>query len=280
METINFKELETTGFLVIPNFLDTKEISFLIKIIDSLKSSMAGNYQNKNYKIFRITSTLVKYKINRIIQQIQSSTNIQVNILSPGSGVFDNNLITFSWHQDHEPYYMFQDLYNSLNFWIPVIKPDSKLSGLSLIPFDKLLKEIPDVIKTRILGKGATRFIPNQNSTIMNDDESGQSNVLSVNIESMMESPELFVGDLLILRGDVIHKTQDNLTYRVSIGSRAYNKNNVINKEQFFTRCVKKQTMIDNNSENFLKIESKLHTVDQLLISDVIDLINRVSKIS
>ena len=266
--------METSGFLVIPNFLDGDEINLLTKIIDSSRSSTTNSYQNKNYKTFGITSRYITQKINQLIQQIQSTTNIQVNVTSPGCSVLDNTLIKFPWHQDHEPYYMFQDLYNSLNFWIPVIKPDSKKSGLSLIPFDKLLTRLPNITNDRILGKGATRFIPEENTTVMNDDESGQTIVLPINIESMMQSPELFPGDLLILRGDIIHRTQDNLTERVSIGIRSYNKNTVINKEQFFKRCDKKQTMISNNSRDFLKIESKLQTIDRLLISDIIQILN------
>jgi ectoine hydroxylase-related dioxygenase (phytanoyl-CoA dioxygenase family) len=270
---IDFKYLETTGFLVIPNFLNVNEINLLIRLIDSRKSN-DSRYQNKNYKTFGITSRYVQQKINQLIQQIQSTTDIQANIMAPGCGVFDNTLIKFPWHQDHEPYYMFQDLYNSLNFWIPIIKPDSTKSGLSLIPFNKLLPQISDSVSDRILGKGATRFVPTGNTTLMNDDESGQSDVLPVNIESFMESPELFPGDLLILRGDTIHRTQDNLTYRVSIGARAYNKNTVINKEQFLKRCDKKQDMISNNPGNFLKIESKLQTIEQLSILDLIKILN------
>ena len=245
MDFFNFKNLETEGFVVVKNFLDSADLT-------QLKINFELSYQqprsNKNYNtIPSVALHNLDDKIKSLLSTVTQTTDISVNWITPKGVFFATNEVKFDWHQDHEPFWWAQDSYNHLNFWMPVIKPDPLSSGLSIIPFSRLLSADRELTTKYILKRGATRYKISDDSTTILDDNTGLKHRLNIDISSIAVEPKVDVGDLIILRGDVIHRTQDTDNLRVSLGIRCYNNESILLREKFVRGSRLKRTMIEQN---------------------------------
>jgi len=221
MEQCNFKDLENSGYMIIPNFLERETIE-----------KMKDDYSVQKKLFLEKTDTVKKHSIIKsgfnlsaqlaaVISQIRRDTDL--NIGNPMSeSYFDNQVTQFPWHQDHEPYFKSRDLYNAVNFWIPIIKPSLTKSGISLLPQTVLQQRCPGVFAGKIIGKGAKVLMPYLTYTKMRDDDIHEEIILPFNIEDVAITPVMAEGDLLIFRQDVIHKTQDFGTERVAYSTRCF----------------------------------------------------------
>jgi hypothetical protein len=252
-------DLETKGFTVIKNFLSNHEIEFLINDY----SNQTNNNNNYNVPLSSpAAGSHIAPKINNILQLINQQTTLRPNFLIP-TGVFLNTqFIDFNWHQDHESFYLWQHHYDSINFYMPLIKPDRNQTGLSVLPMDALVNVIPHNNIDYIVGKGAKTFKILNNMTKIIDDVTGTETFWNFDINDLAVHPELSTGDLLMLRGDVIHKTQDLNTERLAISLRCFNSRSVISKEQLIhLESDKKKKFIKNNP---LPYKLRLSLFDEL----------------
>ena len=175
---------------------------------------------------------------------IATKTTIHAAFLMGGVYFFTHGGQIFGWHQDRESYYTCQNHHDYLNFYIPIIKPDNNRSNLSLIPFDRLRARSPDFCK-RVLGKGASKFDICGQKTILVDESQGEANcVLDYPLDELAETPPLGAGDLLLLRGDVIDRTQDADTLRVALSVRFANSRQEVSKSNLVRGGTKKFEMM------------------------------------
>jgi hypothetical protein len=150
----------------------------------------------------------------------------------------------YPWHQDHVSFFIFQQHLDYLNFYIPIIKADLERSNLSVIPFDALTAAAPDEI-SRLIGAGACRFLPmTEGTTRVMDDEAGRTFTLPLNLDTLAVTPTLAPGDLLLLRGDVIHKTQEGATDRVAVSFRRVGTQRILKKARLHQGGPTKLAMI------------------------------------
>ena len=245
MENINYKLLETQGYVVIPGFLNNKELEFFRK--DYVNSKR--NEYLVGYVLYDASSNairIIEKKVNSVLTLISEQTNLNVDLMVPAARYFDNqqyyNEITRpEFHTDHQIFYFLQQFYNYLNFWIPIIKPDINKSGITIIPFDKLAELMPSHVE-KIINSGATRYITDGNTTKFINDGTGEETILPRNINEIAVSPELSAGDVLLMRGDLIHMGQD--TDRVAVSMRCTQISAPINKNKLFVGGPLKQKTI------------------------------------
>jgi hypothetical protein len=243
-QSVDFNDLITKGYVIIKSFLNIEEVEFLANDYQKKQENI-----NKNYMYFDMSTDakmLVEKKALVISKEVNNQCGISANMMTPAAIYLSNQAKCFPWHQDHEPWYTFQQLNQYLNFSVPIIKPDSKLSGLSILPFDIIEKELPDYLNN-LKHSGAKRFLDLGSTTQVYDDNNGTDFILPIGIDSICISPELNLGDLLLLRGDVPHKTQDSLTGRVAANWRLTNRDKLINKTLMFSGCERKLEYIRKN---------------------------------
>jgi hypothetical protein len=242
---IDYSLLETQGYVVIPNFLNQKEINFFRK--DYETSAPDGLVEYKLRKVSPKIFRLLDKKLNNTIDTIKNVTQLTVDLIIPFARYYDSEISPMTWyHQDHESFYILQQYYHYLNFWIPITKPDANKSGLKVIPFDKL-KELAPEYFDKIVNYGATRYFPNGDTTKFIDNNNGQEFDIPINLDSIAESPALNAGDVLLLRGDTIHKTQDCDTKRLAITIRCTNGSSPISKTKLLEYgCKIKQDKLTN----------------------------------
>jgi hypothetical protein len=239
LNNINFCDLETKGYVVIPNFVD-------VNIINQIISHYNKIHADTDYTVS--TQQFITNDIKLVLELITQNTDITVNLIRTNTGFFNNHIIKYDyWHTDCTPFYMWQDYYNSINCWIPLIKPNPDQSGIDIIPHDILSQQYPDIYKNNIKGYGAQQlFAQDDGTSILKNNNNGTNTLLPFNIDKFSVSPTLNVGDLLIMRHDVFHKTQDAIDYRLAMSIRCFNGNTILTRDKFLTSCDYKHSAIKN----------------------------------
>lgn len=249
---VQIQDLNNKGFCIIRSFFSRKEINMSILDFNSKPDS-----ENLNYNVPLAGSEFIKNmreKFDDLIDSINSETDITVNFSNWWGYFSTTKFKPFGWHQDHESYFLYQDHYNYLNCYIPIIKPFKDKSNLSIIPFDLIKDKSPGFYR-KMIGGGATyATIQNGKATVMYDNnDDSVLDFLDYNINDFSVTPELEVGDLLILRGDVIHKTQDNFTNRTALSVRLCNSETILSREKFLSGGKFKISMMMNNYREYDK---------------------------
>ncbi len=250
LKNVNWKDLETKGYLVVKNAFDSEEISELIN--EFSKSKALGN---DNYNIpYLCASSVEKYRrkfSEQIIPWIKEQTNLKADYFEQAGFFATSNGVNFDWHIDPESFYISQDHYHYLNFYLPIKKPIVEKSNLSLIPADVLSRLIPDIYNKVVNGRGALRLLPGNGKSVVVDDNDGRVYECNFAVKDLIVTPQLGVGDLLVMRGDLFHKTQDKDTDRVNVSFRFVNSNDVIELSHFDPTCLRKAIIMSRNRKAY-----------------------------
>lgn len=83
-------------------------------------------------------------KLKAISETVRTETGIDADMTSYALYFSIENGINFSWHQDLESFFLFQDHYHYLNFYVPITKGNQKQSNVSIVPFDQLKIHAPE----------------------------------------------------------------------------------------------------------------------------------------
>lgn len=253
----NIKDLETEGFVVIKNFLSSSDVIKYNNLFNDItdrrgKKIISGNFEHD-----------LNDKIQSVLKQVHEHTDIKVDIVIKKPAFFDNTVFEIDWHQDHEPYWLSQDSYNSLNFWIPIVKENPNTSGLVLVPHSKL----PDDVKEIVIGTGAKTFIRDGHKTIITDNSSGEVYQTDFDLDYNSVIPEVSIGDLILMRVDVIHKSQKPTEPRTAMSVRCYYSQSKIHRDKFFTTCEVKTSRIAKDQLRYKPIaDSFKQTTDDFIL--------------
>jgi hypothetical protein len=248
------------GFTVVKNFLNFTEIESLKNDYNSKKDVISVN---DRYHWADLTPE-IRNKVHSLVQLINPEYTICMGVY------FNNKEINLSWHQDHESFYLWQST-DELVAWIPMHKQHPTLDGISLIDFEELKKHVSPEIYTQMLGRAGSwfKFLDNGN-TMWLDDDTNQQIELPINIDSVGVTPEVEVGDILLFRGDVIHRTQHPTAERVAVSVRCHPKNHVMSKQEFYSGSERKRQNLRTVETFFLPLKqtfdhNEFVTIEQML---------------
>jgi len=214
---VNWKDLETRGFVHIPAFLSASQLETCSK--DYLEQPLSTN---RNYALSNVTQRVVdcaRGSIREVLGHVLTRTDIKADLYLGASYFATKRGIVFNWHQDHESYFLTQNHYDYLNFYIPIMKPQRDKSNLCIVPFDVLERESPEMFRHVARSGAATCHAIGRRQILVHDD-SGSLHAGATTFDGMAVTPQLEAGDLLLLRGDILHKTQDEDTSRVALSIR------------------------------------------------------------
>jgi len=245
---LRWTDLETRGFLHVPAFLTPAQLQ---RCRDDYAASKGAG--NRNYDVPRASLEVVeplRDSVVELVKQIEAHTRLRVDSLVGSAYFATKRGVQFDWHQDHESYFMFQNHYNYLNLYIPVVKPQKDKSNLSVVAFDVLERESPATFK-RIVSRGAAEeFRINGAASLLTLDDSGET-IATADFDRIGVTPELEAGDLLVLRGDILHKTQDTDTDRVSLSVRLADGNTVVRRAVLANGGLRKAQMMTRNFRDY-----------------------------
>jgi len=193
--------LEERGFCVIPEFLSREEIDFLVANFEA--SPLPDNPAHA--RIGRKEAFVkMRPRMEAFAQAITGAKAALYQIQ-----YFQTPVINLPFHQDHEQFFMTEYNRTHLNFWIPLVKPSRTEWGLHLIPFDRLAEKSPRLFNLCRRSGASRLFSLRDGGTLYISDWSGVTWIEeSLEVEDVMETPEIGPGDMLLMRVNTIHATQ------------------------------------------------------------------------
>ena len=224
-----WQDLQTKGYVVIRQALSPELVETLVA--DFGRGARPHEYPHGFKLVSRRALNQIRPLIESFLEEVRGQTDLEVDTI---------NFLTYSHyvtteladkvsclHQDFDlDYQLTGEHVNYLNFWTPIIKPERERSNLRVVPLDALPLETRD----RLVGGGGHRFRVEAGRTVV--EGRGERFELDVDIEERGVDLPTSAGDLVVLRGDVPHRTQDVDTLRVAASVRATASNKIISKSR------------------------------------------------
>ena len=219
--------LLTKGYHVIPGFLDAKEIDGLVSDLENDRLAYLYNIGLPH----TAAMTSLGLRLQGLLDELSASGEFTPRHI--GAYFATMKSLNLDWHQDHDSYFINQTHKHCLIIYIPMIKPDPRKSNLTIVPVDVLRSRAPEVWNS-MEWKGASRMSYEDGTTTVTDDQNGGVHgELDFPLDEIAVSPELSVGDVLLTRGDMIHRTQDTDTDRVVLSFRAFDDSLTVTRDHF-----------------------------------------------
>ena len=257
----NLSALDHDGYTVISNFLNSRELEILRNDYNNT-ADFFGEYGIK--LVSKSAIGFITNKINQTLLDITNSTSIIVDTVNHPQLYINNQKTYFDWHQDHESWYIEQESTNHVNLYMPLHKELPNKSGISIVPMTALADHI-----NLFANKGARRFIAGETTTVI-DDDLGYEFYLDFDINERSVTPNLIPGDLLIMRGDMIHKTQDSDTERYSISIRCTHGEKKISKSRLFSGCEVKRQYLEKNAYFYDRVKNAFGNEEYISLSKLL----------
>ena len=227
--------LKERGFCVIPEFLSCDEIDFLAEEFDAspdyslpAKTKHAARHLGdqpvtgqtgalrSNAMGRKETSQRIRPRMEAFAQGITGAKAALYQIL-----YLQTPVINLTFHQDHDHFFLTEYNRTHLNYWIPLVKPSRTEAGLRLIPWDRLGEKSPRLFNLCRRSGANSLYSLRDGGTLYFSDWSGvHYHEENLEIEEVMETPEVGAGDLLLLRVNTIHATQTTDDRRLAVSLR------------------------------------------------------------
>jgi ectoine hydroxylase-related dioxygenase (phytanoyl-CoA dioxygenase family) len=144
---------------------------------------------------------------------------ITCHIPGPTTDIATSKYLTF--HQDHDHFFVTEYNRTHLNYWIPLVKPSRSEAGLRLVPWDRLAEKSPRLFNLcRRTGASSLHSLRDGGTLYLSDWSGVHYHEENLEIEEVMETPEVGPGDLLLLRVNTIHATQTTDDRRLAVSLR------------------------------------------------------------
>ena len=246
--TVSWKDLDTKGFVHVPAFLTSDQL-------ESCRADYASKPRGSKNGNFNVPGagdgiSALSESVKELLAAIAVNTSVKVDTFIGAAYFATKRGVKFNWHQDHESYFLFQTHVNYLNLYIPIVKPQRDKSNLCVIPFDVLERESPDAFHASVF-KGATTVHPLGEGQFLVHDDTGAGQAVPINFDDIAAIPQMDAGDLLVLRGDVFHKTEDSDSDRVSLSIRMAHSKTMVSRSRLADGGLLKSQMLVRNMSDF-----------------------------
>ena len=215
-----WSDLELKGYVVARSFLSEDSLALLRS--DYTSGARPDQFFLGLKPIGLSALDGIAGEVSTLLATIRAQTTLQVDALLKGY-YFATEYVNYTWHQDFDV--LAQDLVNYVNLYIPIRKPERRKTNLTIAPYDQLARESPAAYRHLKNGSGRTLSLIDGTEARYRvvDARNYSESVLEFRLETCALTPELDEGDLLVLRSDVLHRTQDADTDRLAISLRVAN---------------------------------------------------------
>jgi hypothetical protein len=240
---IEWRDLLTKGYVVIRSFLAEPARAVLEE--DFRQGPPPATYPHGFKLIGRRALEKTWQELEPALREVRAATSLKVDLLT--FLTFSHYIVTertertSHWHQDFDyDYQLTGDHTNYLNFYVPIRKPDVTRSNVSVIPFDALRSRSPQAAGLleggggrRLIAQGGKTSVYGHYGDVLEEDAGEEpAFTLELDIDELAATPALASGDLLLMRGDVIHRTQDADTERMAASIRVTHSQKRIRRDR------------------------------------------------
>lgn len=251
------------GYVLKQAYFSAEECAELKQAFDE-RSLAECYFQMKTLGFHDIKNQAIKTKVQDMIKDLNQKYGLKLNAAPDGCAFFETDPSkTWSgvaayedWHQDHTSFYMSGDHFSYLNIYVTVYKEDPSDANLGVIPFDALRKKSLAAY-VQALGAGATVWsqksdgdwethprlahsqfkVDPETKMIRFDDSSGKATQYHFMLDDIQTTHHLHVGDVMIMRGDLIHRRQPFKTRRIALSLRVTSDHSVVSRSHFLNTC-------------------------------------------
>jgi hypothetical protein len=243
-----WKDLETKGFIHVSGFLSAADVAACRD--DYTRQPVDENNKNNAVSVAsELATSTLQPAIEDLMARVRTNTAIRVDA-NLGSYYFATTRGVFPWHQDHESWFTMQNHWDYLNLFIPIVKPRRDKSNLCIVPFDVLERESPKPFR-RLVRSGAMLAYDLPDRQLLFQSDSGVAHVTRVPLERLAFIPQLEGGDMLIMRGDILHRTQDGDTERVALSIRLGDSQTIVRRSRLADGGLTKMRTMAQNLQQY-----------------------------
>ena len=243
-----WKDLETKGFIHVQRFLSPADVAACRD--DYARQPVDEKNKNNALSVAsELATSTLQPAIEDLMARVRANTTIRVDA-NLGSYYFATTRGVFPWHQDHESWLTTQNHWDYLNLFIPVVKPRKDKSNLCIVPFDVLERESPKTFRS-LVRRGAMLAYDLPDRQLLFQSDSGVAHLTRVPLERLSFVPQLEAGDMLMLRGDILHRTQDGDTERVALSIRLGDSQTIIRRSRLADGGLMKMRTMSQNIQQY-----------------------------
>jgi len=212
--------LESQGYAHLQNFISPEERQQIEStVVIKARRVIAGGGERVDWypDVWLDPEDLpirIQARLQQLLSNVSKSTNLDVDLLWPGPlmltvPTFTQAVNTQQFHSDGNPFFVGESAYNYLHMDMVLRKNVSKCANIDYIPFEALRKVDPELHQDTF-GKGAQQLIIHSNVSAVKIDQFnyGRRLTSSADIDSISVRPQLSVGDIVLYRGDTLHRSQ------------------------------------------------------------------------
>ena len=219
-----WRQVDTRGFAVVPQLLSPEEVDLVRRDFESVEPvhprlNQTDPDDETMYTVSHVSPAVLDALAPRLRSLGRRRDGVRPSIeLVVAAFYWDTRAASFPiYHQDLDPYWLFQDPTHYWNIYIPVIKPDPARSNLDVLPCDALARVAPELVDR---GRGPYELAAHGSAWKVRNLSDGSERVVDLDLGALREGPPLAAGAALSLRGDALHRTQDTETVRVAASIR------------------------------------------------------------
>ncbi|AQA24309.1 hypothetical protein BTZ20_3946 [Rhodococcus sp. MTM3W5.2] len=245
------EQLTKDGFVHIEGFLDVREIDYLLEFSNSIGHGTGAGYLGRRLVTAIDDPSGITASVQEKIKQLQIDlfgyhmTLTQSALFSVDPDAPEQSA-NFPFHQEHGSFYDLGEHLRYTNLYIVLDKAETAESNVTVIPFSELARIEPDLHELAV-GAGAARYTAGMRF----DDNTGSYVSFRADLESIAQTPQLSAGDLLVLRGDIIHRTQNQKCRRTAISIRTVAPDVECHRNVFDICCGTKLAFMLGDSKYF-----------------------------
>ncbi|MBC7977257.1 MAG: hypothetical protein H7138_19955 [Myxococcales bacterium] len=236
------RELTSNGFVVLKGFASPSDIPReVVEFVRSAKPNIDG-------AIWPLPRFPQAAKLEQSLHQMIGDVAARLGISASSRGTTSAIRVTegkggLGWHLDHGTYYYTHNAVDHLICYVPVFKPSIAAANVAILPYAVLRRADPATYD-RLKGRGAVELAKvNDEPTLArarkrvidprslaigdwvvfdNYHYGRHSFKLNLDPEEHRVVPQLDVGDFLMFRADVLHRTEDTKTERIALRFDAF----------------------------------------------------------
>ena len=247
-----WSDIDERGFAVKPSFLSPMVCAELVDEWSRLRDDPGAraNPNNTSVRIPSETQERLTPLLTAVMEEVAGGTGSRVDRVRVGQFYATDLGISFGWHNDHDAFFHTQDFINYLNFWIPIQKPERTRSGIAVVPHDVLRERRPALARW-VRGHGGITVRSRNGRSMLYDSERSESVELEGLLDQYAEVPPVGAGDLVLMRGDLLHRTQDIETSRIAVAFRCISSSSVLSKDRLTRMGFHKFNVMSGNRMAF-----------------------------
>jgi hypothetical protein len=236
------RELETDGFVVLKGLVNPGDIPHeVVEFIRGTKTNIDGT-------IWPLPRFPQAAKLEQLLDRTISDVAARLGISASSGGATSAIRVTegkggLDWHLDHFNYYYTHNAVDHLTCYLPIFKPVVSAANVAILPYT-VLRRVDPATHDRLKGRGAVDLVRLSDEAALararkrvanpsrlaigdwvvfdNYRLGRRSFKLNLDPEAHRVVPQLEIGDFLMFRADVLHRTEDTRTERIALRLDAY----------------------------------------------------------